>query len=372
MEPQLPIGLVRLIGAIHAALPDRLSLLGEAVSGLLEAWHRDSSVGTLRSLATRYSERAGMPLDLEAGERVLQWLERPGHHLLVQSLPSYPPALAEVAKAPPVLFVDGRPELLSGIQIAVVGSRRASAAGCQIARTLAGDLARAGFAITSGLASGIDAAAHRGALEAGGYTVAVFGSGIDVIYPPAHRALARQVAASGALVSEFPLGCRPARHSFPRRNRVISGLASGTLVVEAALGSGSLITAREALEQGREVFAVPGSILNPLSAGPHWLLRNGAALVESAVDVLQELPGHVLQASNLISTQTIDCKISDAAKRVLSACGFEPTSFDALVARSGLTPPELSSILVALDIQGWVRAEAGGTYVLLKPLPESA
>ena len=372
MESTLPQELAFLLGAIHATVPDRLTLLREAVAALVDASQRGESPTALLSRAKRYCAQTGVQLDLAAGERVLRWLEGPAKHLLVQNLPGYPPALAAIATAPPVLFVEGRPELLPAPQLAIVGSRRATATGCQIAKSIAGDLTRAGLVITSGLASGIDAAAHRGALEVGGDTVAVFGSGIDVVYPSAHRDLARQVAASGALVSEFPLGCRPARHSFPRRNRVISGLATGTLVVEAALGSGSLITAREALEQGREVFAVPGSILNPLSAGPHWLLRHGAALVESALDVVRELPSHTLREPNLKQAKTEAYEISGTARRVLMACGFEPTSFDTLVARSGLTPPELSSILTALDLQGWVRAEAGGTFVLLKPVPRSA
>ena len=372
MTQGMPATLCLLIAAVHAAVPDRLAVLREAVANLVELQNLGASFATLRASARRWATRAGASLDLLQARRAVRWLETPEHHLLVLGMPGYPAALAAIANPPPVLFVTGRMALLDMPQLAVVGSRRASTAGRQIAQFLAGDLARAGLVITSGMASGIDAAAHQGVLEAGGDTIAVLGNGIDVIYPPAHRSLAAQVAATGALVSEFPLGTRPARHSFPRRNRVISGLALGTLVVEAALGSGSLITAREALEQGREVFAVPGSILNPLASGPHWLLRQGAKLVESAADVLEEFPALAPKEKikNKLKTEAYD--ISPKARRVLDACGFEPTSFDALVSHSGLTPPEVSSILTALDIQGLVRAEAGGKFVLLKSVSKSA
>ena len=372
MPQPFPAHLSLLIAALHAAVPDRLPVLRNAIANLVELQSLGASVAALQDSAERWAARAGAKLDLTHAHRVVQWLDLPDHHLVVLNLPGYPPALASISNPPPVLFVAGQLSLLDAPQLAIVGSRRSGAVGRQIAKSLAGDLARAGLVITSGLASGVDAAAHQGALEANGGTIAVLGNGIDVVYPPAHQALAAQVASTGALVSEFPLGTRPARHSFPRRNRVISGLALGTLVVEAALGSGSLITAREALEQGREVFAVPGSILNPLAAGPHWLIRQGAKLVESAVDVLEELPACAAQGSEKFSLKTEHYDISTEAWRVLEALGFEPTSFDSLVSRSGLTPPEVSSILTALDIQGLVRAETGGKFVLLRPVFKSA
>ena len=372
MSDRLPASLLCLFGALHAAIPDRLALLRDAFRTLLHAHGRGDAPTALESTARRITASVGARLETGAGERVLSWLEAPGHQLLIQSVTGYPPALEAVGSPPPLLFVTGLGHLLSVPQLAVVGSRRATVAGRQVAQSLARELAAAGLVITSGLASGIDAAAHQGALEVGGHTVAVFGSGIDVVYPAAHRRLAEEIEACGALVSEFPLGTRPTRQSFPRRNRIIAGLALGTLVVEASMGSGSLITAREALDQGREVFAVPGSVLNPLTAGPHWLIRNGAALVASAADVLEELPAYGVCKIEKNKEITGSYDLSSDAKRVLAACGFESTTFDTLAVRSGLTPPELSSILTALDIQGWVRAEPGGTFVLLKTAPQSA
>ncbi len=227
--------------------------------------------------------------DLTGVMRDLEWLAGPARSLLTVDDPRYPVQLAAVPGMPAALFVQGDPAVLARPQVAIVGSRAATAAGCETAFGFAARLAAHGFAITSGLATGIDAAAHRGALAAGGVTIAVCGTGLDRVYPTGHDRLAEEIAAAGALVSEFPTGTPPAPHNFPRRNRLMSGLARGVLVVEAAARSGSLITARLAGEQGREVMAVPGSIHNPLARGCHRLIKDGAALVETVDDVLSAL-----------------------------------------------------------------------------------
>src|SRR5262245_25879004 len=219
----------------------------------------------------------------------LRWLEADAHHFVPLGDSRYPPLLAQIGDAPVALYVRGDPTVLSLPQLAVVGSRNPTPQGRENARTFAAHLARCGLAITSGLATGIDAAAHTGALEGGGKTVAVCGTGLDVAYPRGHAMLADAIAAGGALVSEFGLGVAAVKSNFPRRNRIISALSLGTLVVEAALRSGSLITARLAAEQGREVFAIPGSIHNPLAHGCHLLLRHGAKLVENGADIFAEL-----------------------------------------------------------------------------------
>ncbi|MHB8622478.1 MAG: DNA-processing protein DprA [Sulfuricaulis sp.] len=219
----------------------------------------------------------------------LDWLAEPQHHLIVWSDPDYPPLLREIPDPPAMLYVLGDRRLLARPQLAIVGSRNPTPIGRDNARAFATSLAGAGLVITSGLALGVDGAAHRGALEAGGKTIALAGTGLDRVYPPPHRDLAHDISRHGALVSEFPLATPPRPENFPRRNRLISGLSLGTLVVEAALQGGSLITARLASEQGREVFAIPGSIHSPQSRGCHALIRQGAKLVETAQDILEEL-----------------------------------------------------------------------------------
>jgi DNA protecting protein DprA len=223
----------------------------------------------------------------------LKWLEHPGHHFVAWGSPLYPTLLAQIPDAPVGLYVRGDPSVLSLPQIAIVGSRNPTPTGRENAHDFAAHLATCGLVITSGFALGIDAASHEGALAAGGKTIAVCGTGLDVDYPKQHRGLAEAIARSGALISEFPVGTPALKSNFPRRNRIISGLAVGTLVVEAAPQSGSLITARLAGEQGREVFAIPGSIHNPLARGCHQLIRQGAKLVETGADIFAELRGIV-------------------------------------------------------------------------------
>ncbi|MDY6812266.1 MAG: DNA-processing protein DprA [Pseudomonadota bacterium] len=297
----------------------------------------------------------------------LRWLEAPAHHLLLQGQPDYPALLAEIPDPPPLLFVTGDPAALHTPSIAIVGSRRPTPEGQRTACDFARALARSGLTIASGLAIGIDAAAHEGALAAQGSTLAVCGAGPDRIYPARHAGLARRIVAEGALVTEFPPGTPPLPANFPRRNRILSGLAHGVLVVEAAERSGSLITARLAAEQGREVFAVPGSIRNPLARGCHRLLRQGAVLVETASEVLAELPalGRQLEPASPAPAHVVpaaDPTLSAPARHTLQAMGFEPVSVDVLVARTALTVDALSSILLELELQGHVLAIPGGLY----------
>ena len=299
----------------------------------------------------------------------LDWLAQPDCHVLLWGDASYPPALAELDDAPPLLFVRGSLDCLTQPQLAMVGSRNPTAVGREIAHDFAAQLARSGLVITSGLADGIDAASHQGALAGEGQTIAVFATGLDRVYPAKNRQLAHEIAAAGgALVSEQPLGTPPLRANFPRRNRIISGLSLGTLVVEAALRSGSLITARQAAEQGREVFAIPGSIHNPLARGCHRLIRQGAKLVEEANDVLEEL-APLLKA--LLSQEMVPEKGSAApaegglegnpAHELLLACLHDaPSSIDQLVVRSGLTAEAVSSMLLVLELQGKAVSSAGG------------
>ncbi len=297
-----------------------------------------------------------------AAERA--WLDHPGHHLVPFTDERYPPLLRSAAGCPIALYVAGDPQVLRDPQLAVVGSRNPTPQGRDTAFDFAETLAVRGLAITSGLAEGIDSAAHRGALRGRGITLAVLGSGIDVVYPRSNLALAREIERSGALVSEFPPGSPPRRGNFPRRNRIIATLSLGTLVVEAASRSGSLITARLAGEQGRELFAIPGSIHNPLSRGCHELIRQGAKLTETADDILTELnfsafftpPVHPLSSAAGGPGMDKDHKI------LLDALGFDPADLDTLVVRTGFKPEAVSSMMLILELEGHVQAAPGGRY----------
>jgi DNA processing protein len=300
-------------------------------------------------------------------ERHRRWLDHPAHHFVPLGSPRYPSLLANVPDAPLGLLVRGDLDALSSPQLAIVGSRNPTRAGLDNARRFAAHLARSGLTITSGLAIGIDAAAHRGALEGGGQTLAVCGTGLDIDYPRANAELAEEIASGGALVSEFPLGTPASKSNFPRRNRIISGLSLGTLVVEAAVRSGSLITARLAAEQGREVFAMPGSIHNALARGCHKLIRDGAQLVETADDILAEL-GPL--AASLIrglsktaeSTALLAPALDKGYEILLDALGFEPASVDVLIARTGLKADEVASMLLILELEARIDACPGGLY----------
>jgi DNA processing protein len=305
--------------------------------------------------------------DAAAIETDLRWAEQDGNHILTPDDPRWPALLHEIADAPIALFVRGQPERLNDLQLAIVGSRNPSASGRQNAHDFAAHLAAAGFTITSGLALGIDAAAHRGALETG-CTIAVTGTGLDRVYPATHRDLAHAIAENGALVSELPIGVGVQRNHFPRRNRLISALSIGTLVVEAALKSGSLITAHQAIEQGREVFAIPGSIHNPLARGCHRLIRDGAKLVETAADIIAELAplaqikGHDEAGKHSADIPAIDVDNDPEYQVLLQQLDRDPVGIDVLVDRTGLTPEVISSMLLILELQGVVATSPGGHY----------
>jgi DNA processing protein len=287
----------------------------------------------------------------ERATATLHWLEQPGQSLLMWDDPAYPALLAELHDAPPLLFVAGDPALLERPQLAMVGSRRASRPGLDTALAFARSLAGGGFAITSGLALGIDGAAHQGALEAGGATIAVLGTGLQCLYPQRHAGLARRIAESGgALVSELPLDCPPQAGNFPRRNRIISGLAVGVLVVEASPSSGSLITARLAAEQGREVYAIPGSIHHPGARGCHQLLREGATLVESVEDILQALRGW--QRTPAVAAVA-------AVHPLLEQLRAAPQTSEGLARACELPIGAVLAALTELEIEGLVACEAG-------------
>ena len=287
-------------------------------------------------------------------EKALRWAERPGCAVLTLADGAYPKQLLEIPDPPPLIYVAGDPKLLSSQALAVVGSRNATPQGLKNARDFARVLSDAGFAIVSGLALGVDGEAHRGGLDGRGSTIAMLGTGIDVVYPARNRSLAQEISSRGAMVSEFPLGTEPHAGNFPRRNRLISGLARGCLVVEAALDSGSLITARLAADQGREVFAIPGSIHSPLSKGCHALIKQGAKLVESAQDVLEELGVATIAAAA--------AKETAADEGLLEDMGFDPCDIDQLTDRSGLPVEAVSAMLLKLELEGKIASLPGGLY----------
>ena len=298
-----------------------------------------------------------------------EWLTEPNHHVVSAATDDYPDLLEPLPDHPEMFFVNGNLDVLHLPAIAIVGSRNPTRAGLQNAYEFARHLGGCGFCVVSGLAQGIDTAAHRGALAANAPTIAVLGHGIDRVYPAANRALATDIATHGALLSEFPLGSAPRREHFPQRNRLISGLSLGTLVIEAAKRSGSLITARLAGEQGREVFAIPGSIHNPLARGCHQLIRQGAKLVETADDILNELAPLIDRLmQNQTNGETAEPRIERDAdyQRLLNALGFDPASVDQLVETSGLTIDQVSSMLLILELEGEVEALHGGLFSSLK------
>lgn len=337
--------------------------------------------------------------DWQSVEQDLRWLEQPGHSLLTLQDPRYPPRLREIHDPPPLLFIEGNPALLNIPQLAMVGSRHPTRNGEETAFEFAHYLSQRGLLISSGLAYGIDAASHRGALAGSGKTLGVAATGLDIIYPAKHRELRQEIIYHGILISEYTPGTPVRSHYFPRRNRIISGLSLGVLVVEAALGSGSLLTARLASEQGREVFAIPGSIHNPLAKGCHALLKEGAKLAESANDILEEL-GSFFKAAPSVSLQNQGS--NDAADRALPKHKPKPLNHpvdsilnilppvrdnlavdpdykkllaqmtvgevyavDNLVERSGLTVEVVSSMLLILELQGLISAPKGALYTRL-------
>lgn len=320
-------------------------------------------------------------------DRDMQWLTQPNNYLLTLQHPAYPVHLRQIHAPPPMLFVHGDYRLLSSPQIAIVGTRNPSVQGIRCAEEFARDLVQAGLIVTSGLAEGIDAAAHWGALSTG-KTIAVVGTGLDRVYPAKNLQLAHQIAEQGALVSEFPLGTRPKTSHFPQRNRIISGMSLGTLVVEASTRSGALITARQTAEQGREVFAIPGSIHNPLARGCHALIKEGAKLVENAQDIFEELliylpltltstypeQSDVNNNQQSASSSTVspnsfnsfeDQELDAQYLHLLEKMGTHPASIDDLVELSGLMAEEIASMLLILELRGLVVSQSGGLYARL-------
>ena len=306
--------------------------------------------------------------DARSVDDALAWLDEEAHQVITFGDADYPDLLSRIPGPPLLLYVNGNVEALHLPSLAIIGSRNPTGGGVRNAVEFSRHLAGRGFTIASGLAQGIDSAAHRGALEAGGLTVAFLGHGIDRVYPAANRDLAHAISAQGALLSEYPLGARPERWHFPERNRLISGLSLGTLVIEAARRSGSLITARLAADQGREVFALPGSIHNPLARGCHALIRQGAKLVETADDIISELApltGHMAQSpgdrtADELPAAELDEDYADL-RRLL---GHDPLSIDELVQQSSLTIEQLSSMLLILELHGEVESLSGGRYAL--------
>ncbi|WP_349568877.1 DNA-processing protein DprA [Azotobacter salinestris] len=335
----------------HRRLLEAFASASAALSAPAAAWR---ALGLPASCA---EARRSAEVRQQAAQ-ALAWLEQPQRQLLLLGEPGYPALLAELDDAPPLLFVEGDAALLEQPQLAMVGSRRASKPGLDTARAFARQLAGAGFVITSGLALGIDGAAHRGALDAGGRTVAVLGTGLQRLYPARHASLAADLlAGGGALISELPLDCPPQAGNFPRRNRIISGLSLGVLVVEASPSSGSLITARLAAEQGREVYAIPGSIHHPGARGCHQLIRDGATLVESIEHILEALRGW----QNLAPPPEPQAGPVQADERhpLLALLHAAPQTSEELALRSGLPLPELLAWLTELELDGRIHCEGG-------------
>jgi DNA processing protein len=356
------ITLTRAPGLDAPTLSTALETLGGA-AGLLGASDSLRARAGISAAAREFLRSA------EAGPSPaeLAWLEQPAHHLVPFTDPRYPKLLRPPAQ-PIALYMVGNVDALSDPQLSMVGSRNPTAQGRETAFAFAEYLAQRGLAITSGLAEGIDTAAHRGALAGQGLTIAVLGTGLDITYPRNNAQLAQQITERGALVSEFPLGTPPRRENFPQRNRIIAGLSLGTLVVEAARRSGSLITARFAGEQGREVFAIPGSIHNPLSRGCHQLIRQGAKLTETADDILSELnfsaffSGPAAAGAPTKIDEELESGMDKDHKILLDALGFDPVDLDALIVRTGFKPEAVSSMMLILELEGHVQAAPGGRY----------
>lgn len=354
-------------GLGHRALDALLARYGTACDLVAAGANELAKAGLAREI--------GMAIERPDLARIaasIEWAEQAGGHLLTRDDPCYPIRLAELPDAPLVLYCRGDPTLLSDPQVAIVGSRTPTPQGLEITRHLARELAGRGLVITSGLARGVDGAAHEGALEAG-RTIAVLGTGPDRVYPATHRQLAHRIAEQGALVTEYPPGTGPRAHHFPRRNRLISGLSLGVLVTEAAERSGSLITARLAGEQGREVFAIPGSIRNPRARGCHQLIRQGATLVERAEDVLIEIAPQlrglvtvapVAGSSGAEGTAPVlaPAPLDEQHQGLLLAMGYDPVVPDELIARTGLPTAAVASMLLLLELEGHVSSCPGGRY----------
>jgi DNA processing protein len=323
------------------------------------------SFGVPLEAGTAISSRRYRPM----ADEILDWAHRENCRFLVRGGKGYPAILNEIYDPPLILYCRGRIEVLDLSAVAIVGTRRPTFYGLQMAQGLAFDLAKRELAIVSGLARGIDAAAHRGCLEAAGRTVAVLGCGIDVVYPREHRQLTQQITEGGLLLSEFPPGTSPAPQNFPVRNRIISGLSLGTVIVEASEYSGSLITARLAMEQNREVFAIPGNLTSPQSFGPNYLIKQGAKLVQVWRDVVEELPAEVrhriLAKEDLRPRQISELDfLTPEESKILEMLAYdEATQFDKILQKSGMTVPHLSESLLNLEMRGCIRQVPGNLFI---------
>lgn len=313
-----------------------------------------------RLVPDRAARAVASPVPPELLTRVAEWLEDPVNHVITLGDPDYPQALLDAADPPPLLYAKGRGELLNAPAFAIVGSRNATGQGVSHAEAFGRALSDAGLTIVSGLALGIDAAAHRGGLAGASSSIAVVGTGLDIVYPARNRELAHELARDGCILSEFALGTSPIASNFPRRNRLISGLAQGCLVVEAALSSGSLITARLANEQGKDVFAMPGSVHSPLTKGCHSLIKQGAKLAETAEDILEELK---LPARGAPAPGPSAAGLTHA---VLANFGYDPCDFDTLLRLSGVAADVLAALLTQWEIEGLIEALPGGRYQRLR------
>ena len=357
------------------------SIGGASLIGLIESFGGISAVvnasehdlvrrGAPKAAATAITQPDEAKIDSD-----LQWLSQDNHHLLCWDDDSYPSLLKRINGPPAALFIDGDPGCLWQPQIAIIGSRNPTAGGIDHAHDFSRTLSRQGMTITSGLASGIDTAAHTAALDAGGLTIAVNGTGLDRVYPASSRLVAERIRHSGAMISELPLGSPPRRQHFPSRNRIISGLSLGVLVIEAGLNSGTLITARKAAEQGRDVFALPGSLHNPMAKGCHRLIREGARLVETTSNIMQEL-GPVATELQMDIRQQLE-RAEDAEQSVAQEPGlledadyksvwqllsFDPKAIDIIIQQSGLSSREVSSMLLMMELKGLVKKQGHGRY----------
>lgn len=350
------------LGHIHGLGPQGLCKLLHALGSPEQIFAASQQI--LRSLTseTIANEILAGP-KLAAIEATLEWLAQDNNHLITLGDARYPRALLEIADPPPMLYAKGNLNWLHTPCLAVVGSRNASVQGEKNAEDFAKALCQHGYTIVSGMALGIDGAAHRGALQANGATIAVVGTGLDIVYPARHRELAHAIVQRGLILSEFALGTPSRAQNFPRRNRIISGLSMGCLVIEANLQSGSLITARLAGEQGREVFAIPGSIHSPLSKGCHALIKQGAKLVDHMQDIVEEFADSTyISQSAFMTTAPAEPELNEAQASLMKALGYDPVSMQTLVERSGLTSEHLSAMLLVLELENKVTSLAGGRY----------
>lgn len=359
--------LLQRLPGLGAAMLSRLIRGGDGSAADWLGWSPDrlAARGLNPAALASFAEWRRLGMNCEAARlarRDLLWMEQRGVRLIHALHPAYPPLLREIPDPPPCLYIWGDAEILSRPQLALVGSRHPTRQGLIDAESFAGALVGAGFVVTSGLAYGIDAAAHRAALASDGKTIAVLGSGLDVIYPASNQPLAQAICEQGAVITEFPLGTPPRARHFPKRNRIISGLSLGVLVVEATLRSGSLVTARLALEQNREVFALPGSIHNPASRGCNTLIRNGAKLVIEVRDILDELGGWSRAPADgaaLGASATVPLVLSAEQRVVLEAIGYEPGSLDRILEAVPFAVSQVLAVLSELELKGLLENRAG-------------